>query len=243
MRSDIDHYQGLVHWGPYDEPLLAPLLDRFDLAEDDKALDVGCGHGALLLTLAKRFGVKTTGVDRSEAALQRARAQFAETGLSQSATWLQTDADELRFDDGAFDVAAWMGGPFVGGSHASTVATLARWLRPGGYLLLGQGYWIDTPPKDYLDATGLPLDALTTEAEMLEPVLAAGLRVLTSAVSSRAVWDHFEGTILRNHEAYAAAHPDDPDVQKMIAGKRQWDDAQQRWGRDVMGFSVYVLQK
>ena len=243
MRSDIDHYTGLVHWGPYDEALLGPLLERLVLEEGDLVLDVGCGHGALLLELAGRRGVKVTGVDRSPAALERARAQFETAGLEHAATWLECEADDLQFDDGAFAAATWLGGPFLGGSHASTLGTLARWLRPGGYLLLGQGYWTEVPPQAYLDAAGLPGDALTSEAEMLQPVHAAGFEVLARAVSSRAVWDHFEGTILRNHEAYAAAHPADPEVQAMIATKRAWDDAQQRWGRDVMGFSVYALRR
>lgn len=243
MRSDIDHYDGLTHWGPYDEQLLAPLLQRLAVPAGARVLDLGCGHGALLLALAKRYGVRVTGVDRSSAALELARASFAAEGLADSSAWMCRDADGLAFDGGTFDAIAWLGGPYLGDSHASTVQTLARWLKPGGLLLLGQGYWMAEPPQAYLDATGLPADALTFEQEMLAPVRDAGFEVLERAVSSRAAWDHFEGTLHRNHEAYADAHPDDPEVQAMIESKRTWQAAQERWGRDVFGFAVYLLRR
>ncbi len=98
MRSDIEHYDGLAHWGPYAAASLAPLLDLMVQPDGGAVLDVGCGHGALLLALAKRSCVQVTGVDRSSAALDQARAAFAANGLEESATWVCREADGLAFD-------------------------------------------------------------------------------------------------------------------------------------------------
>ena len=107
----------------------------------------------------------------------------------------------------------------------------------------GQGFWITPPPQPYLDATGMPPDTLTDEATMLSQVTEADFEIVERSQSTRAQWDHFEGTVLANHETYAAAHPDDEAVQAMIAQKRAWNDAQERWGRDVMGFGVYLARR
>ncbi len=239
-RSDIDHYAGLEFWGPYDAAMIDRLLGTLDVPTGGHALDVGCGDGALLLRLALEHGMRVTGVDRSEAALTRAAERFAATDAAGAATWRREDAGALTFADDTFDVIAWLGGPHVGDSHAATVQTFARWLKPGGRLLLGQGHWIEPPPADYLAATGLPAEALDDEPTMLAAVTDAGFEVQARIESSRAVWDHFEGTVHANHEAHAARHPDDEAVQAMIASKRRWARAQTRWGRDVMGFALYA---
>ena len=59
-RSDIDHYAGLTYWGPYDERTIGAWLDAVSLQPDAEALDIGCGDGALMRALARRFGCRTT---------------------------------------------------------------------------------------------------------------------------------------------------------------------------------------
>lgn len=242
-RTDIDHYDGLEYWGPYDAAMLDPLVGAIEVPEDARALDIGCGDGALLLKLASEHGALVLGVDRSEAALALARHAFAQEGLQDRCAWFAQEASGFELAPASLDIAAWLGGPFLGDSHASTMQAFGTWLKPGGWFLLGQGFWSTPPPAPYLEATGLPLDALDDEPTMLAHAEAAGFSVLQRAPSSRAAWDHFEGTILANHERYAAAHADDADVQAMIATKRAWDHAQQTWGRDAMGFAVYLLRK
>ena len=242
-RSDIAHYEGLEFWGPYDASTIDPLIASIEAPPDARALDVGCGDGALLLRLALQHGMRVVGIDRSEAALERAKQRFDAAGASGAATWRSDDAATLAFDDDGFDVVAWLGGPFVGGSHASTMQAFARWLRPGGTLLLGQGFWKAPPPAAYLEATGLTEDALDAEETMLAAVEAAGFEILERVESSRAQWDRFEGTIHANHEAHAAAHADDTELQAALAVKRRWHEAQQRQGREVFGFALYRARR
>lgn len=234
-RSDIDHYEGLVFWGPYDEAMIDALIGAADIPAGGRAVDVGCGNGALLLGLAQARDVAVIGVDRSQAALDLAAARFADAGLAPRATWLAQDAGSLSFDDGSLDVVAWLGGPHVGDGHAGTMQTFARWLRPGGTLLLGQGFWASPPPPAYLEATGIALADLDDEEAMLAAVRAAGFAVHERLASTRAHWDAFEDTIHANHERLAEQDPDPAH----LAAKRAWHDAQVRWGRDVMGFGLY----
>ncbi|MHC4925387.1 MAG: SAM-dependent methyltransferase, partial [Planctomycetota bacterium] len=59
----------------------------------------------------------------------------------------------------------------------------------------------------------------------------------------REEWDGFEGRILENRERWCAAHPDDEDARAALERSRSWNDAQQRWGRDTMGFALYLFKK
>jgi hypothetical protein len=153
----------------------------------------------------------------------------------------ETDATEVVFDAGGFDVVSWLGGPYLGGDVASTVKQLAAWTRPGGYVLIGHGFWSAGPPPAYLEATGIDAGEFGEHWENIQLGTDAGLTPLFSCRSSLQEWDAFEGRILRNVEHWAAHHPDDPDPQGRLEQRRSWNLAQQRWGREAMGFGLYLF--
>ncbi|MDH3590868.1 MAG: hypothetical protein OER88_03260, partial [Planctomycetota bacterium] len=90
---------------------------------------------------------------------------------------------------------------------------------------------------------GIGADELTDHAANIECGTALGLRALYCCVSNRDEWDRFEGTIHWNRETYAADHPDAPDPQGRLERGRTWLIAQQRDGRETMGFGFYVFRK
>lgn len=242
-RSDVDHYEGLTYWGPLSVARMEHVLTLLDLPAGAAALDVGCGRGELLVRLAERRAVRATAVDRSEAALALVRQAFAARCPELAPVCVASDASALRLDEGAFDLVIWLGGPYIGPSFETTVAALRAWTRPGGTLLIGHGFWASPPPEDYLSATGIDAAELCAHRENLLGFERADLTLLYTCTSSRDEWDAFEGRILYNQERHAEAHPDAPGVAEMIARKRAWNLAQQRWGRDVMGFGLYLLRK
>lgn len=233
--SDVFHYAGLSYWGPLSVARMERVLDLVATPEAGRVLDLGCGRGEAL----RRLGRSGVGVDRSAAALAEARANLGDAEIE----LVCDDAGNLAFDDGSFDAALWLGGPYLGGSASATIATLARWVRPGGYVLIGHGFWASPPPPPYLAATGIDAGELGSHADNLETIAAAGLQLLYCCVATRDEWDHFEGTILHNVEQYAAAHPDAPDPDGKLDHRRRWNAAQQRWGRQVMGFGLYLARR
>ena len=100
------------------------------LRGDERALDAGCGTGALALALAPLVG-EVVGVDPDEERLAAAR------GLAPAnVTFQAADAGDLPFANGSFDLV----GCFRVLHHARRpeliVAELTRVLRMGGRLLL-----------------------------------------------------------------------------------------------------------
>ena len=94
-----------------------------------------------------------------------------------------------------------------------------------------------------LAATGVSADEFGAHYETIVAGEALGLRLQTCAVSDRDEWDRFEGAILSNSERWAHDHPQDPDPSFRLQQRRDWNLAQQRWGRDTMGFGLYLFRK
>jgi len=239
QTSDVAHYAGLDFWNPAGAERVDHLLSLLRLEREARVLDIGCGNAEVLLRIAERYGARVTGVDCSPYALAQARAAFDQ----RAATFLEQEVSgDSAFGD-AWDCIVWIGGPFVGESFPETMRAFTGWLRPGGQLLMGHGFWSQPPAAEYIEAIGIPAEEMTDHAGNIECGEAEGLRPMYSCVSSRDEWDHFEGTILVNSERYAAEHPEAPDPQGALERRRKWHIAQQRWGRDTMGFGFYLFSK
>ncbi len=104
-----------------------------------RLLDVGCGDAALASEFARR-GAVVTGLDADPAmvAAARRRIELASTQMQ----LIQGRAEKLPFSDGTFDrVLAVTVLCFVCDAGRA-VAEMARVLRPGGRLVIGElGYW------------------------------------------------------------------------------------------------------
>ncbi len=102
-------------------------------------LDVGCGDGALTSDLARRSAY-TTGLDADPATIAAARRRSETAGAQ--ARFVEGRAERLPFGDATFDrVIAVAVLCFV--EHAEqSVAEMARVLKPGGRLIIGElGRW------------------------------------------------------------------------------------------------------
>jgi len=136
------------HWGPVIRPAAERVLDHLAprLAEPDLAapgrhvdlLDVGTGTGALAIEALRRWpGLHVTGVDPSTGMLEVARRLAEEQLGTDAAASYDTArgwADELDFDDAAFDLAvSSFVLQLVPNRHAALLE-IGRVLRPGGTL-------------------------------------------------------------------------------------------------------------
>ncbi len=116
--------------GRYSTPLAPQLADFAGVEGGQRALDVGCGPGALTSELVTRLGAESVAaVDPSESFVTAARERHPGVDVRQAA------AEELPFPDGAFDVALaqlvvhFMADPVAG------LREMARVTRPGGVVV------------------------------------------------------------------------------------------------------------
>jgi ubiquinone/menaquinone biosynthesis C-methylase UbiE len=86
------------HSGRYGSELSAAFLDFVGITDGTRALDVGCGPGALTKALARRVGAgKVAGVEPSEDYAEACRQRVPGADVRVGA------GEDLPFEDGAFD--------------------------------------------------------------------------------------------------------------------------------------------
>ncbi|MEO5817994.1 MAG: class I SAM-dependent methyltransferase [Gemmatimonadaceae bacterium] len=118
------------------------LLDRLSLRGDETVLDVGCGHGLMLLGAAKRLPKgNAVGIDLWSQADQHANSAAATLanavaeGVSERVTVRDGDMRHLPLEDASIDVVvsslAIHNVP-TAAERASSIREIARVVRPGG---------------------------------------------------------------------------------------------------------------
>ncbi len=113
--------------GRYSEPLAAEFAVLVGARSGQRALDVGCGPGALTSVLVDRLGADSVmAVDPSASFVSAARSRLPDVRVQQAA------AEKLPFPDDSFDLALaqlvvhFLTEPTVG------IGEMARVTRPGG---------------------------------------------------------------------------------------------------------------
>ena len=113
--------------GRFSEPLAMAFADRVEVRPGQRALDVGCGPGALTAELVRRIGAaQVTAVDPSAPFVTAVRARLPGVEVRSGV------AEHLPFPDDSFDVALaqlvvhFMTDPIAG------LAEMGRVTRPGG---------------------------------------------------------------------------------------------------------------
>jgi len=119
---------------PWDSGISPPeLLEYLATHPPGCAIDLGCGSGTNLITLAQH-GWQVTGVDFAPRAIQIARRKIKQARLS--AQLRVGDVTELRGIHGPFDLALDMGCFHGVEDRAAYLRQLGRILAPGGDWLL-----------------------------------------------------------------------------------------------------------
>jgi demethylmenaquinone methyltransferase / 2-methoxy-6-polyprenyl-1,4-benzoquinol methylase len=95
-------------------------------------LDVATGTAGVAVQLARRTGARVTGIDITEAMLQRGRAAVRQEGLQARIALVAGQAEQLPFPDASFDVLTFTYLLRYVADPAATLAELARVVRPGG---------------------------------------------------------------------------------------------------------------
>lgn len=125
FRTSADAYDRFV--GRYGAALASALLDFAGIEPEVRALDVGCGPGALTRALADRPGAASvSAADPSQAFVEACRARVPGVDVRMA------PAEALPFDDDEFDIALSQLVVNFMDDPESGVREMARVTRPGG---------------------------------------------------------------------------------------------------------------
>jgi len=219
------------------------ILDLLPLERDASVLDLGCGRGELSLKLVERFQARVTAVDISAPMLDAVRKRAQSRGALEHLRLLEIDIVEFTPEPESFDLTAMLGGGGIAGGIAGICTALAGWTRRGGYVLIGEGYWARPPAPEYLAHLEAEENEFHDHRGNVQAGVDAGLIPLHAFVASPDEWDEYEWKYSRSIERYALERPEDPDVPAMLERIRRWRDGYLHWGRETLGFGVYLFHR
>jgi SAM-dependent methyltransferase len=219
------------------------VLDLLPLQANAKVLDLGCGRGGLAVRIIERFQAHVTAVDISSPMLDAARERAQWCGALAHLHLVKADIAEYRPEAASFDLTVMLGAGGIPGGFAGICGRLAQWTRHGGYILIGDGYWAKAPAVEYLAHLEAAPEELHDHRGNVQAGIEAGLIPLLAVVASADEWDEYEWKYSRSIERYALEQPADPDVPTMLERIRRWRDAYLRWGRDTLGFGMYLFHR
>lgn len=172
-------------------PVGAAMIDRLDIAEDHQHLDIASGTGEPGLSIA---GLVPKGrvvlTDLAPEMLDVAARRADERGITNVETKV-CSADDLPFDDAAFDSVSVRFGYMFFPDAATATAEFARVLTPGGRVC--SSVWVKPEENPW---TAIVMQAIATEA-VLAPPGPAGPNMFRFAAPG-AVSDLYEAAGLRD---------------------------------------------
>jgi SAM-dependent methyltransferase len=196
----------------------------------------------MLCTWARDDGVLGTGVDLSRLYTDQARLRAEELGVAGQVRFLHGDAAGYVSDEKA-DVAACVGATWIGGGVAGTIELLARGLRPGGILLVGQPYWRQLPPTE--DVAKGCLAGSISDFLLLPELLASfgrlGYDVVEMVLPVQEGRDRYEAARWLTMRRWLDADPGDELAKEVRARLTAEPERYATYTRELLGWGLFAL--
>lgn len=127
------------------------LLAMCGVQDAHEILDVGCGIGAGPVYVAKTFGCRVVGVDRSSGMVDWARRRARHEGVESRVEVCTADVLALPFRDNRFDVVLCESVLDFVTDKEGAIRECIRVTKPGGRVGINEGVWIREPPPELIE--------------------------------------------------------------------------------------------
>ena len=239
---DITHRHHVI-CDPISPEKLDILVELLQLPHGAAVLDIACGKGEFLVRLAEAYGVAGIGIDASAHFLRDARERLKARVPQSGIVFHEMDGAAFVPDvPQSFALASCIGASWVFGGHGATLDALKRFVTPGGWIIVGEPFWLQEPAAEYLEASGATRDSFATHAENAAAGAARGLELVYTLVGSKDDWDRYEGLQWYAAAEHARVHADDPDLAELIERVHKERSTYLRWGRESIGWAIYVFR-
>ena len=206
-----------------------------ELSADDVVLDLGCGNGTALALFAAASGCRGLGIESRPSAVAAAQELIRGRDLEDRVEIRCGDASILDGLPDGISVALCLGSASVFGGIEEAIVALRGRLGPDGRAILGERYWrTERVPPEF--ARGFT--DCVTEYELLTIVREHGFALTGIIRSTEADFDAYEASIWAGCRDVLSRDPDDHEVRAYL---ERLQDEYLGYGREYVGWAMYVL--
>lgn len=237
----ISESEHRIH-NPFTPEKYATLGRVLRMTSGARILDLGSGSGEMLCTWSRDYGITGVGIDMSPLFTAQAKLRAEALGVAAQVHFIHNDASGYIADKKC-DVAACVGATWIAGGVGGTIALLAKSLKPGGIILIGEPYWRQLPATDE-EAKACGASAVADFLTLPQLVASFGERgydVVEMVLADQEGWDRYEAAKWLTLRRWLAENPDDEcaaEVREMLtlAPVRHVT-----WTREYLGWGVFAL--
>ncbi|MBN9428868.1 MAG: class I SAM-dependent methyltransferase [Burkholderiales bacterium] len=227
---------------PFTPEKLATLGAALRLEPETRILDLGSGSGEMLCTWARDIGISGTGIDMSRLFTEQAKLRAEELGVADRVEFIHGDAAGYIADE-KVGVAACVGATWIGGGVVGTIELLAKSVRTGGIILIGEPYWRQLPPTE--DVAKGCLAGSLSDFLVLSELLASfgnlGYDVVEMVLADQDSWDRYEAAKWLTMRRWLEANPDDDFAKNVRAELTSAPERYASYTREYLGWGVFAL--
>ena len=132
-----------------DAKAIAGVIKALDLSESPTVVDLGCGKGAVAVEVADKLNLRVMGIDLYQPFVEHCISLAKSRGVEKLCDFIHGDILKLVDTFRSFDIALFVALGDVLGPLDQTVSVIRQYVKPGGYIVISDGFIRDGGTSDF----------------------------------------------------------------------------------------------